>query len=200
MIRKAIDNAATRMPLGWILFTIAALVAYWSGILEVIGSHFLVVANAPLLDLENVQSILTADEALAVVQQYNGSAQTLYLIFFILDTIFPPIVFGSFALLWAFILQRTPFSWMKFFRGSPILLIPFGVGVFDWVENLFFLNVIAVETANPVLLLQIGLVFVRLKAAMLFSTFGITVALSIIGFAGLFRRSHHNPSNTEVSS
>jgi hypothetical protein len=163
-----------------LLIVIVALNISWTVTLEMFGTHFRLVAGQPLLDLENVRQIYTVEQGLTLINQYSSEARSLYWVFFILDNIMPPLVFGAFALLWGSLLARNPNRISKWLLSSPLLLIPFGVGLFDWIENLGFIMAITLAPAEAAAQpLQVGLFFVQWKAICLFATFIGTAALLV---------------------
>lgn len=161
-----------RLPLWAIIALVVGLNLYWTAVLNAFGAHFAQVSGQALLDLQNVGGILSATDAYALIEGYSSEARSLYWIFFGLDNLFPPLVFGSFALLWVHLLHVDGPRWAQALRRSPLLWIPLGVGFFDCIENLFFVTAISGGPGVDALLyLQIGLVFVWLKAICLFITF-----------------------------
>lgn len=171
-MRHAIHKLAHAISLPALLALVIGLNIYWSVMLNSFERQFVAQTGAPLLDLQNVESILTGEEALQLISQYSAEARTLYWQFFVMDGIMPPLVFGVFVLLWVRLLAPLRYRWSGWLLDSYLLLIPLGVGLFDWIENLFFLVAInPAPTSDPLLLLQIGLGFVWLKAACLFTTF-----------------------------
>ena len=161
-----------------IVALVIGLNVYWLAVLEAFGAYFERIAGAPLLDLENVSAILPAAEAQQLIAAYGDEARTLYWQFFVMDSLAPPLVFASFALLWVALLQRSNHAWATRFLHSPLLFLPLGVGFFDWWENLAFVTAIMADAGSGVYqLLQIGLAFVWLKAICLFATFFITAVL-----------------------
>jgi hypothetical protein len=153
---------------------------FWVGILNSFGTYFERAAGAPLLDLQNTQGILTTAAAQALISGYSEAARALYWPFFIMDNILPPLVFGMFSLLWVLLLRKNARSWAKRFLACPLLLLPLGVGFFDWWENLAFLNAIMTAPGSDVSqMLQIGLFFVWLKAICLYATFVLTASLLV---------------------
>jgi hypothetical protein len=178
-LQLIINDWATRLGLGWIILLVVGLNGYWSLTLEAIGSHFQQIAGAPLLDLQNVNGILSAEAALALVADYSPEARNFYWIFFVLDNLMPPIVFGSFSLLWAYLLQRFPANWTTL-ATSPLLFVPWGVGLFDIWENLCFVLAMNAEPASALPTMQIGITLVYLKATCLFLTFGLTPVFVIV--------------------
>jgi hypothetical protein len=186
LLQNALYTLSGRLSLGWIVLLIAGLNIYWSLTLGAFGAHFQQAAGVPLLDLQNVSGVLTADAALALITQYSPEARSLYWAFFILDTLMPPLVFGSFGVLWAFLLRRFP-QRLTFLAASPLILLPVGVGLFDWLENLCFVMAMAATTGDALPLVQLGQLFVTLKAACLFATFGLTPVFAVIALVSWIR-------------
>jgi hypothetical protein len=163
-----------------ILALIIALNVSWVVALDAIGKEFQQLAGRLPIDLQNTSSILTASQAVDQMTAYPPQARIFYWVFFTLDNIMPPLVFGAFALLWAYYLTRRRNKWVDRLLASPFLLIPLGVGIFDWLENLCFITVLTNPTATSALqIMEVGLIFTRLKAGFLFTTFGLTFALTV---------------------
>lgn len=188
-MRRAFKNWGTRLPLPLILIVIVGLNVYWSFTLSAFGTQFEQVSGYQPLDLQNVQQILSPQAAIAQAATYSAEAKAMYWSFFILDNLMPPLVFGSFILLWASVLARNPNPVTQRILGSPLMFIPLGVGLFDCMENLAFMTAIA-RLAEPqaTAIMQLGLTFVQLKAICLFATFGITLLLIGYGLIAGVRR------------
>lgn len=177
-VSRWIVGIGERLPVWAIIALIVGLNLYWSGVLNAFGAHFAQVSGHALLDLQNVGGILSSTDAYALMSRYNVEARSLYWIFFGLDNFFPPLVFGSFALLWVHLLRTDGPRWERTLRQSPLLWLPLGVGFFDCIENIFFVTAISGgPEVNVLFYLQIGLVFVWLKAVCLFATFIGTAVL-----------------------
>lgn len=168
----------------WLLLNVT-----WTLTLSAFGHQFKVVSGYPPIDLQNVSSILTAEAALNQIATYSNEVKMFYWSFFILDNIIPLLSFGSFSLIWVVMLRRLPYRFYQNLLNSPFILIPWGVGLFDILENLCFILCIsgyvqtsAVETMN------LGLFFVRLKAICLFATFGTTLFLFVSLVFGTLRK------------
>lgn len=188
LTRSVVRLEAALHPL-LIVAVVLALNVAWTVTLQAFDLQFRAVSGLPLLDLQNTRGILTAREALDLVTGYSVEARSLYWVFFILDNIVPLLAFGSFALLWAALLRRTSPAAYSWAQRTPLLLIPFGVGGFDSVENLAFLFAIHQPTAPLALpAMQLGLGFVWLKAICLFTTFGLTPALVVALIVAAIRR------------
>jgi hypothetical protein len=188
LTRSVVRLEAALHPL-LIVAVVLALNVFWTVTLQAFDLQFRAVAGLPLLDLQNTTGILTPQEALALVAGYSIEARSFYWVFFILDNIVPLVAFGSFAVLWAALLRRTSLAAYEWVQRTPLLLIPFGVGCFDSVENLAFLVAIHQPTATFALTaMQLGLGFVWLKAICLFATFGLTPALLVVCIVAAIRR------------
>jgi len=189
-----INKWSQQLGLSFILILIVGLNIYWGLTLSAFGSHFEQLANAPLLDLENVGSILSPEAAMTLVTSYSSEARSLYWVFFILDNLIPPIVFGSFALLWAYAIRHFPPDWANRLLRSHLLLLPLGVGLFDCLENLCFVLVISGNQELEFQIMQLGLIFVYLKAICLFLVFGVTPLLILTALVSRIRRGSHQMS------
>lgn len=175
-----IFNFGSRTSIWVILVLIVALNSSWLVTLDVFGGQFEQIAGYLPIDLQNTSTILSAPQALEQIVTYNTEARIFYWVFFVLDNLMPPLVFGSFTFLWAYYLSRSENRFLNRLRSSAFLLIPLGVGVFDWLENLCFVSVIAdPAAANALQLMEVGLIFTRLKAAFLFATFILTFVLTV---------------------
>lgn len=150
----------------------------WVVTLQAFGAHFEQSAGAPLLDLVNVQGVLTPEAALRLIDTYTNDDIALYWVFFVMDNVVPLLSFGAFALLWAMLLRRSRLSWGTRVAHSWLILLPFAVGGFDIIENLFFVSALSSgDEAQRIVLLSWGLGFVYAKAAALFATNLITIVL-----------------------
>jgi hypothetical protein len=162
-----------------ILALIVTLNVSWLLTLSAFGSQFEQVAGFLPIDLQNTSSLLTATQAIDQIMTYSSEARLFYWVFFILDNLMPPLVFGALSLLWAYFLSRRKNRWTDLLIASPFLLIPWGVGVFDWFENLCFVVVVSdPSAANALQLMELGLIFTRIKAGFLFATFGLTFVVT----------------------
>lgn len=143
--------------------------------LRAIGSQFEEVAGVPLLDLQNAigtEAMMTPAKMTAQIATYTQDAKTLYWAFFILDNIMPPLAFSVFALLWVAFFRSHPGGLAQRLVHSYALLIPLGVGVFDWIENLGYLTAIHdYPTPSTTASIYVGLTAKWIKAAFLQLTF-----------------------------
>jgi hypothetical protein len=163
---------------GLLVTSLVTLNVAWLIMLRALGTHFQSVADYPLLDLQNSLSsdtVMTPSRVLAQIATYTSEAKSVYWSFFILDNIMPPLTFGSFALLWVYLLRSNPNHLTQRMLQSYLLLVPLGVGAFDWIENLAYLSAIHAYPAPDVLpAIGIGLVAKWLKAAcLMLTTWGI---------------------------
>jgi hypothetical protein len=176
-LHRLVVALGSRVNPGLLVTSLLALNVAWLLILEALDAQFRQVAGYPLPDLQNdlaPETIMTPARFMAQVTSYSQEARTLYWAFFILDNFMPQLSFGAFALLWAVLLRHTPSAWAARLLASPLLLIPFGVGVFDWVENVTYVWVIS-QPADPNVLavLYVGLVAKWIK--------GVSVMLTMLG-------------------
>jgi hypothetical protein len=174
-LRRAVVDAGGRLDRRLLVVTILLLNAAWLVTLAAVGEQFRRLAGVPLLDLQNSVlpgEAMTPARALEQIATYPPEAIALYWVFFALDNVMPPLVFGAFALLWANLLRDRP---GRLLLGTPAVLVPFGVGAFDWVENLA--HVSAIAAADPgaaTAAMWVGLVAKWVKAAFLQLTFATT--------------------------
>jgi hypothetical protein len=179
VLHNLVLSIGSRTTIVAAVLLVVGLNVYWTFTLNAFGAHFEAVAGAQLLDLANVGSILPVAEAARLLESYSTEARSLYFQFFVLDNLMPPIVFGAIAVLWVSLLQNRRAKVANWFLRSPLLLVPFGVGLFDVLENLTFVSYLAGPHAGSLGLLQVGLTFVRIKAAFLFASFGATAVILI---------------------
>jgi hypothetical protein len=181
-LRRLVVRAGAATATGPLITAVLALNVTWLVILAAIGTQFERLAGVPLLDLQNSVlpgEAMTPARALAQIASYPPEAVGLYWSFFILDTVMPLLVFGSFALLWANLLHARTGRLRHLVLGTPLLLAPFGVGLFDWIENLAYVSAIAAsDTTTATAVLWIGLVAKWVKAAFIPVTFLVTGAVA----------------------
>ena len=123
----------------------------------------------PLLDLQNSlapSEIITPERVLEQLASYTQASRFIYWDFFVLDDIMLHLTFGSIVLLWVYFWRSHPNRLYRWLLGGYAALVPLGVGLFGWMENLFYL--LAIYTyPEPVTSVSIyaGLTFKWLKAA-----------------------------------
>lgn len=177
----------------WLLVCIVVtLNLYWVVTLGAFDTQFRAVSGFPLLDLQNdldPQRIMTPTKALQQINSYSQEAKTLYWSFFILDNIMPPLTFSSFALLWVYFLRSQPNRLYQRLLNSSFVLIPVGVGVFDWFENLGYVAAMhAADASMMQLAIWIGLSFKWIKAACVFATFWALGPMLVYHLYGVLRQ------------
>lgn len=193
-LRDSVVTLGSRLNPGLLAVLVLALNVYWLVILAVINREFQGVTNGhPLLDLQNSLApgeIITPAKVLEQLGDYTGASKFIYWVFFVLDNIMPQLAFGSIALLWVFFWRSNPNRLYNWLLGGYAVLIPLGVGVFDWLENLFYLVAIhAYPAPNTVWVVVAGLTFKWLKAACVYpSTMLTPVFLVYHLFRALQRR------------
>lgn len=180
-LRRAVVDAGGRLDRRLLVVTILLLNAAWLVTLAAVGEQFRRIAGVPLLDLQNSVlpgEAMTPARALEQIATYPPEAIALYWVFFVLDNAVPPLVFGAFALLWANLLRDRPGRLRRLLLGTPAVLVPFGVGAFDWVENLAHVSAIAAaDPAAATAAMWVALVAKWVKAAFLQLTFVTTLVV-----------------------
>lgn len=176
-VHRLIVNLGGLVNPGLLVASLLMLNIAWVLILGAFDAQFRQMTGYPLPDLQNdlaPETIMTPARFLEQATSYTQEARTLYWAFFILDNIMPQLSFGAFALLWVVLLRRMPWSWASRLLARPLLLIPLGVGFFDWVENVAYVWVIS-QPAEPNVLavLAVGLVAKWIK--------GVSVMLTMFG-------------------
>lgn len=137
-LRDVVVTLGSRLNPNLSAILAVALNVYWLVILTVINQEFQVVTNGyPLLDLQNSLSpgeIITPAKVLEHLGDYTQASKFICWIFFMLDNIMPQLAFGSIALLWVYFWRSNPNRLYNWLLGGYAVLIPLGVGVFDWLE------------------------------------------------------------------
>lgn len=199
VIRLIARAGASLHPVA-ILALIVALNVQWTVTLQAFGQQFEKTTGVGVLDLQNVEGVLSAAAAQDLIAQYSDTAVSLYWTFFAMDNVVPLLSFGSFALLWAYYFSRSRWKLSARLKTSWFLLIPFGVGFFDIIENCFFVLALAsTDSAAQLDLLSWGLIFVQAKAVMLFSTFITTFALTgLFGVERVLARIRRTPATASA--
>ena len=182
VLRDLVVDLGRRADRPVLVASILGVNVAWLVILAAFAAAFLRVAGVPLLDLQNSLApgeMITPTRALAQIAAYPEAARTLYWSFFILDGVVPPLVFGSLALLWVNLLHGRPGLLPRLLTGTRAVLIPLGVGLFDWIENLAYLAAINLDGGVTTAAIWIGLVAKWVKAAFLQVTMLTTVVVIV---------------------
>ena len=191
-LRQVVVDAGARVDRRRLVVTIVLLNAAWLVTLAAIGEQFRRAAGGPLLDLQNSVlpgEVMTPSRALEQIAAYPPEAIGLYWSFFVLDNLMPPLVFGAFALLWANLLHDRPGRLRRLLLGTPAVLVPFGVGAFDWVENLGYVSAIATaDPATATVAIWVGLVAKWVKAAFVQVTSLTTAVVVVVAVLAAVRR------------
>jgi hypothetical protein len=196
-LRRFVVSTGGRLDRRLLIATVLLLNAAWLVTLAAVGEQFRRAAGVPLLDLQNSVlpgEAMTPSRALEQIAGYPAEAIGLYWSFFVLDNIMPPLVFGVFALLWANLLRDRPGRLQRLLLGTPLVLVPLGVGAFDWVENLAYVSAIAAaDPSTATAAVWVGLVAKWIKAAFLQVTFLITAVVVVAAAVGALRRRTATP-------
>jgi hypothetical protein len=192
----------SRLNIWFIVALVLGINVYWAVTLHMFDINFQSVAGLQLLDLQNSltsDAIITTQRALAQIATYTPQAKSLYWSFFILDNIMPHLAFSSYALLWVYFLRSNPTRLTTRLMASPLLLIPLGVGFFDWLENLAYITAIhSFPNPGATQAMDIGIIFKWVKAAFIPPTFLITLVLTIYHLANIVRRRLMRPQQQTV--
>jgi hypothetical protein len=123
---------------------------------------------------------------------YQGDALNAYLAFSAFDFIFPFVAALFLSVWWAFLLRINTWPIAATLRRLNMPLWVFATTLFDWLENVSILAVIAVSPEPPALLINAVLLFKSLKLTALMLSSGATFALLILaignGASRLYRR------------
>lgn len=193
-LRDVVVTLGSRLNPGLLAVLVVALNVYWLIILAVIDREFQSVTNGrPLLDLQNSLApgeIITPARVLEQLGDYTPMSKLIYWIFFVLDNIMPHLAFGSIALLWVYLWRSNPNRLYRWLLSGYAVLIPLGVGVFDWLENLsYFVAIHAYPVPGTVWAVVGGLTFKWLKAACVYPSTMLTPVFLIYHlFRALQRR------------
>jgi hypothetical protein len=201
MFTKGIVNIGSRVSPLLLVILVVSLNIYWVLTLEALDAHFVELSGSSLIDLQLQRSVtggaaFTPEMALAEINTYSVESKSFYWTFFILDNAMPPLVFGSFAFLWVFLLRIRPDRLSTVLLRSPLLLVPFGVGLVDWLENLAFVTAIHAAPDTALSVLNIGFALNTVKAIFVTVTFPLTFVLVMYTLVRLIRSTARLHSNT----
>ena len=155
---------------------------WWTITLQAFNREFMAVAGNMLPDLQNgsMGPRLTLEGFQSQIASYSETARTLYWNFFIMDNIVPVVSFAPFALIWIYLLRRNPNRLFNWLLASPFILIPLGIGIFDWWENLFYVSAITNGAGEgTATLIQAGFFFGAIKGVFVQLTFLLTPVLLV---------------------
>lgn len=191
-LHKLVVSLGTGVHPGWLLIAVVGLNAFWVITLGAFDTQFRQLAGYPLLDLQNSISpdaVMTPANMRTQIASYSQEAKTLYWSFFILDNIMPPLAFSSVALMWVSLLHSNPNRLYTRLLDSYVVLIPVGVGIFDWFENLGYIAAIhSTDSMTTTFAIYAGLTFKWIKAACVVPTFPILLVLGMVHCGYLLRR------------
>ena len=192
-LRDFVVTLGSRLNPALLAVLVVVLNVNWLVILAVINREFQGVTGYSLLDLQNSLApgaIITPAKVLRQLGDYTEASRLIYWVFFVLDNIMQQLAFGSVALLWVYFWRSNPNHLYRRLLGGYAVLVPLGVGVFDWLENLFYLVAIhAYPAPDTVWAVVASLTFKWLKAVCVFpSTLLVPVFLVYHLFCALQRR------------
>jgi hypothetical protein len=181
-LRQGLLFLERRLNIWFILSFVVIANVWWTIVLQAFNRQFLAVTGFALPDLQNGSfgPRLTLETFQTQLASYNDAAKQLYWSFFILDNIVPVVAFGPFALIWIYVLRKNPNRLFNVLLASPFVLIPLGIGLFDWWENLFYVSAIqnGLAPTTP-RLIQAGFAFGFIKGILVQATFFLTPPLLV---------------------
>ena len=199
VLHRLVLDHGSRVDPGLLVMTLLALNVAWVLILGAFDDQFRQTAGYPRPDLQNdlrPELIMTTGRFLEQATSYPQEARTLDWAFFILDNIMPQLAFGAFALLWVALLRRLPWGWAERLLHSPLILLPLGVGLFDWVENVAYVWAISRPVdPNAPAMLYVGLAAKWVKGACVSLTMFGTLPLLVAFLVAALRRWQRAPSS-----
>lgn len=134
---------------------------FWNTTFGIIEEQFARVTDG--LVLLDTQVFFTAAPILEQVASYSEEARSLLWVFFILDNVIPQLVFFSYALLWVYLWKSSSNKLYTRLLNSYWMLFPLGVGFWDWVENIFLLQVVHLQAEAPAFVIPGAIVAHNLK-------------------------------------
>ncbi|MHA7209949.1 hypothetical protein [Arthrobacter sp. MDT1-65] len=153
----------------WVIAVGAVATAGSLILLQVVGARVDRLVGYPPFDL---QTPLGVEAVLSQAPLYEAPARRAYLLFLVVDTVFPLVA----SVLLCLVLARS-LTVLERLRGLPsvnrVVLIPLVGALFDWTENVFF----ALAIWNPDGLKSWAVIAVGVKAA--------KIVLSVVLVSGL---------------
>jgi len=136
------------------------------------------------LDPFDITFPLSAADILAGLDRYNAEAREAYLIFTVVDVVFP-ISSGLFSsLLYAQLIGLSGFAWLITVGKRGLVLLPFVPTLIDLIENIGFHILITSPPTEPAELAGATAIVhgAKLQAmGVLWATMGILILLALIG-------------------
>jgi|GEM_PF-1954668 len=176
---------------------------WWTVVLQALNRQFIALSGYALPDLQNgtFAPRITLEGFLNQLSSYNNAARGFYWTFFVLDNIVPVVAFAPFALLWIYFLRSSPNRLYRALLASPFILIPLGIGLFDWWENLFYAAAIQNGSAPQTgTLIQAGFAFGFIKGLCVQATFFLTGPMLIYHLFTRLQRALKRPLPSKASS
>jgi hypothetical protein len=125
----------------------------------------------------DTQNDLTAQKLLEQLPTYTGEARPAYNAFAAFDYLFPLVAAVFLVVLWTLLLKVNPNKLAKGLLHQNFSLLPFSATLFDWLENLSIAGVLQTSDNPNMFLVNLVIIFKRLKLASLGVTGLLTIAL-----------------------
>ena len=156
-----------------------------------------IIAATGGLDPFDITFPLSAEDIVAGLDRYNAEAREAYLVFTIVDVVFP-ITSGLFSsLLYAQLIGLSGFTWLIATGKRGLVLLPFVPTLIDLVENIGFHILITTPPTEPAELAA-ATAFVhgaKLQAmGLLWATMGILIVLALTGTIMRWRQRTQTPA------
>lgn len=179
-----LQNGLLKISRNWILFVVMLVVNFASfTILFALEDQFEALTGMPVYDTQNA---LTTTQIREQLPLYQGEALNAYLRFAAFDFVFPLVSAVFIAVVCTLLLRLNRLKIAQTLLRWRLPLVVLLITLFDYLENVFLLAVLAAAPAPDTALMNIALVFKQLKLAGLALTgplVGILVALLIADVA-----------------
>lgn len=131
----------------------------------------------------DLQNPLALEQVRQQLPAYTNESRSIYRLFILADTIFPPLATLFFSLVFARSLQSIGSRWAERWLSSGIVLLPCVVAVLDWVENVCFALTIWLYPQDVTLwaTLAIGLKTTKIAFSVVCNPVVIALAMYAIG-------------------
>ncbi|MBW4436519.1 MAG: hypothetical protein KME04_05260 [Pleurocapsa minor GSE-CHR-MK-17-07R] len=179
-----LQNLFLKISRNWILFVVMLVANFASfTILFALEDQFEALAGIPVYDTQNA---LTTAQILEQLPLYQGEALNAYLRFAAFDFVFPLVSAIFIAVICTLLLRLNRLKIAQTLLRWRLPLVVLLITLFDYLENVGLLTVLAAAPAPDAAVMNFALVFKQLKLAGLALTgplVGILVALLIADVA-----------------
>jgi hypothetical protein len=158
----------------WSVALVVALNFAAFRVLFILEERFVAQTGTALFDTQND---LTVSRIIEQLPLYQGDARAAYYAFATFDFLFPLIAGIFLALIWTLLLRwnHHPGAHRLLSAGFPLLILL--TTVWDWLENLSLLAIVALPASPPPAAMHAAILFKQLKLTWLFLSGPVTAAL-----------------------